>query len=227
MAISKEDKRLFRKAQKGDTEARNALVMRNTGLVYQVVNRLHVGERMEDDAIQMGMMALMRAVELFDVNYGTRFSTYACNSIRRRVLDWVWENQGVITVPKHSSCNESKMQYVVATRHPFRLQHKQGGNTIDLVDHRGEYEPVADCEKLKRLETLPERTAFIIRERIAGRTFQEVSKQVGLTRERVRQIQNDGLRKLYDMEPENRGGGKKKRKPKRKEVNGARTVQKT
>lgn len=53
------------------------LVKKHQGLVYHIVNRFKVSSFDRDDLIQAGMMGLLEAIKRYDINYNTKFSTYA------------------------------------------------------------------------------------------------------------------------------------------------------
>ena len=78
-------------AQSGDKEASEALVVENSGLIWSVARRF-IGRGTEaDDLYQLGCLGFLKAVDGFDLNYGTQFSTYAvpkiAGEIRRFLRD--------------------------------------------------------------------------------------------------------------------------------------------
>lgn len=82
---------LIRQAQSGDREASEVLVLENSGLIWSVARRF-VGRGAEsDDLYQLGCLGFLKAVEGFDLEYGTQFSTYAvpkiAGEIRRFLRD--------------------------------------------------------------------------------------------------------------------------------------------
>lgn len=82
---------LIVRAQQGDKEASERLVSENTGLIRSVTRRF-IGRGTEaDDLYQLACLGFLKAVEGFDVNYGTQFSTYAvpkiAGEIRRFLRD--------------------------------------------------------------------------------------------------------------------------------------------
>ncbi len=82
---------LIRKSQAGDTEAQEILIKENNGLIWAVVRRF-MGRGVEtDDLYQLGCLGFLKAVEGFDTEYGTQFSTYAvpkiAGEIRRFLRD--------------------------------------------------------------------------------------------------------------------------------------------
>ncbi len=76
---------LFSRYHSGDVKARDELVYRNIRLVVSVAVRYtHRGLPLLD-LIQEGVLGLMRAVELFQIEKGFRFSTYATGWIRQSI----------------------------------------------------------------------------------------------------------------------------------------------
>lgn len=82
---------LIRLAKAGDEQAREDLVQQNTGLIWSVAKRF-LGRGTEgEDLYQLGCLGFLKAVEGFDTEYGTQFSTYAvpkiAGEIRRFLRD--------------------------------------------------------------------------------------------------------------------------------------------
>lgn len=82
---------LIAASQAGDQQAREQLICENTGLIWSVVRRF-VGRGTEaDDLYQLGCLGFLKAVDGFDLEFGTQFSTYAvpkiAGEIRRFLRD--------------------------------------------------------------------------------------------------------------------------------------------
>jgi RNA polymerase sporulation-specific sigma factor len=78
-------------SQSGDDAARERLVTENTGLIWSVARRF-IGRGTEaDDLYQLGCLGFLKAVDGFDLAFGTQFSTYAvpkiAGEIRRFLRD--------------------------------------------------------------------------------------------------------------------------------------------
>ena len=72
---------LIRLAQKGDRGACEQLINENSGLLWTVARRF-IGRGAEtDDLYQLGCLGFLKAVEGFDLEFGTQFSTYAVPKI--------------------------------------------------------------------------------------------------------------------------------------------------
>ncbi len=78
-------------AQAGDQQASEKLVAENSGLIWSVARRFMGRGTEPDDLYQLGCLGFLKAVEGFDIRYGTQFSTYAvpkiAGEIRRFLRD--------------------------------------------------------------------------------------------------------------------------------------------
>lgn len=82
---------LIARSQQGDSAATEQLVEENSGLIWSVARRFMGRGTESDDLYQLGCLGFLKAVEGFDLNYGTQFSTYAvpkiAGEIRRFLRD--------------------------------------------------------------------------------------------------------------------------------------------
>ena len=82
---------LIRQAQAGDRAAGETLICENSGLIWSVARRFTGRGTDADDLYQLGCLGFIKAVEGFDLEFGTQFSTYAvpkiAGEIRRFLRD--------------------------------------------------------------------------------------------------------------------------------------------
>ena len=82
---------LIRLAQSGDEKASETLVTENAGLIWSVARRFTGRGTEMDDLYQLGCLGFLKAVNGFDLAFGTQFSTYAvpkiAGEIRRFLRD--------------------------------------------------------------------------------------------------------------------------------------------
>ena len=81
----------LRLAKLGDQEAKTQLVEENAGLVWSIARR-YFGRGVDpEDLYQLGCLGFLKAIEGFDPDFGTQFSTYAvpkiAGEIRRFLRD--------------------------------------------------------------------------------------------------------------------------------------------
>ena len=90
---------LIRRAQVGEKEAAQRLVEENAGLIWSVARR-YFGRGVEpDDLYQLGCVGFLKAIEGFDLSYGTQFSTYAVPKISGEIRRFL-RDDGVVKVSR-------------------------------------------------------------------------------------------------------------------------------
>jgi RNA polymerase primary sigma factor len=160
-------------------------VAENLGLAYTMIARFRTKDFDHDDLLSEAMFALARAVDRFNPWRGFRFSTYACNVIARALI-----RRG-----------KAQMRY----RRLFPLQSE---GLFDRVE-RGTEEADVYLERLRRavacnLGGLTEMESTVLAKRFPANrdtslTFRQIGRVVGLSKERVRQIQGVALTKLREV----------------------------
>ena len=86
---------LIASSQAGDEEAKTILVTENAGLIWSVTRRF-TGRGVEsDDLYQLGCLGFLKAVEGFDLQYGTQFSTYAVPKITGEIRRFLRDDGAV------------------------------------------------------------------------------------------------------------------------------------
>ena len=82
---------LIAKSQAGDMQAKEILISENSGLIWSVTKRFLGRGAEADDMYQLACLGFLKAVDGFDLNFGTQFSTYAvpkiAGEIRRYLRD--------------------------------------------------------------------------------------------------------------------------------------------
>lgn len=92
---------LSRRAKKGDSEARAAMIEGNLRLVAMVAKR-YAGRGMDlSDLIAEGNVGLVHAVDKFDPEKGFRFATYAVNWISQAIERAIITKSQTIKIPHH------------------------------------------------------------------------------------------------------------------------------
>ena len=90
---------LLEQAQRGDKAASEQLIVQNSGLIWSVAKRF-IGRGTEaEDLYQLGCVGFLKAVEGFDLNFGTQFSTYAVPKISGEIRRFL-RDDGAIKVSR-------------------------------------------------------------------------------------------------------------------------------
>lgn len=85
----------IRRAQNGDRQTAGRLVEENSGLIWSIVRR-YIGRGVDaEDLYQLGCVGLLKAIDGFDMSFGTRFSTYAVPKISGEIRRFLRDDGAV------------------------------------------------------------------------------------------------------------------------------------
>jgi len=183
-----EDLEAIERLQEQATSVKDMLISCNMRLVVSIAKRHAAQTDNFFELLSDGNMSLMRAVEKFDYSRGNKFSTYASWAIMKNFARSIPEE-------KHR-----KERYVTGRDELFDL----------APDNRtDEHEMLSTAEQAahrvnRLLEHLSPRDREIVRLR-AGldgsepKTLEEIGQQLGITKERVRQLNVRIMKQLRDI----------------------------
>ena len=98
-------------SQAGDREAGECLIQENTGLIWSIARRFLGRGAEAEDLYQLGCLGFLKAVEGFDMSFGTQFSTYAVPKIAGEIRRFL-RDDGTIKVSR--SLKEQAVQIKTA-----------------------------------------------------------------------------------------------------------------
>ena len=164
------------------------LISANLRLVVSVVKRYGAGSLLSfNELVSDGNVSLMKAVEKFDYTTGNRFSTYAT---------WALYRNFARTIP-----DERKRVERFRPGDVSLLELKQDHRSSPVQAERAYAEQTSQVERFMR--ELNERERKIVEMRYGfgsvdskPQTLRQVGKNMGVTKERVRQIEMRALEKL-------------------------------
>lgn len=88
-----EEKYYLTKLKEGDALAKNILVERNLRLVAHIVKKYSYPGKDVDDLISIGTVGLIKAIDSFNIDKGTRLATYAAKCIENEILMLIRNNK--------------------------------------------------------------------------------------------------------------------------------------
>ena len=182
---------LIVKAQNGSMDAREALVEENAGLIWSVARRFTGRGAEADDLYQLGCLGFLKAVDGFDLTYGTQFSTYAVPKIAGEIRRFL-RDDGTVKVSR--SLKEQSAQ-IKSVRN--RLTGVLGREpTISEISHQTGFTP----EEIALAETATSATESIQRETgDEGFTLENVLSDTETEEKMVERI---ALRQAIDALPD-------------------------
>jgi RNA polymerase sigma factor (sigma-70 family) len=171
-------------------DTREMITQANLALVLAMAKRTRMSEVDFGELVSEGNMALLRAVEKFDIARGFKFSTYACRAILKAFSR--------IAMKTSRYRQAFPAEFDPAMERSNYLETRRAETEQDAVEELqriiGENRALlSDVEKTvieSRLGIMP------VGQEGSPMTLEEVGKVIGVTKERVRQIQNKALEKL-------------------------------
>jgi len=182
---------LLAKAQNGDRVASEALVEENAGLIWSVARRFMGRGAEADDLYQLGCLGFLKAVEGFDLQYGTQFSTYAVPKIAGEIRRFLRDDGAV----KVSRSLKEQAATIKATR--SRLTTALGREpTIQEISRQTGFSP----EEIALAETATAATESIQRE--TGEEGFCLENVLTDTESEERMVEKIALRQAIDALPQ-------------------------
>jgi len=175
-------------------QLRSKIVTANMGLVLAMGKRMDRHDVEFTDLISEGSMALLRATEKFDCSLGWKFSTYACRAILKAFSR--------VTKQTYRYRSRFPVQLDITLLKDEMIDHHHQNDLESLIDE------VHDIMKYNRADlTGVERSIVEMRFSLKNGerkplTLKQVGVVMGLTKERIRQIQKKALSKLRGIAEE-------------------------
>lgn len=172
---------------------RNELIEKNMGYVVTLARQYSCELLTTDDLISEGSIGIIKAAEKFDPSRGKPFVTFAAPYIRHSIEEAVRRVTGEIPV---LSTDES---LPVGSKNNYTLLHVLEDKDAPKADLVFEQNALSD-DLLQVMDVLNEREQTVVKGCFGvngeRKTMAEIGVELGLKRERVRQIRDKALRKL-------------------------------
>lgn len=178
----------------GDVNAKNELIEHNLRLVAHIIKKYYSSSVQQDDLISIGTIGLIKAINTFDPDKGTRLATYAARCIENEIL--------------MQFRAQKKTAQDISVNEPIDTDSE--GNPLTLMDIIStEDEIVEDIYKITMLKKLStevgrikdprEKSIIMMRYGLDGMrpmTQLEVSKKLNISRSYVSRIEKKALKEL-------------------------------
>ncbi len=196
LSEAEEERYLTEMAAGGDNalQARNKLVEHNLRLVAHVVKKFDKTRDDTEDLISIGTIGLIKGIESFQANKGTKLATYAARCVENEIL-------------MHLRANKKSARDVSIFE---SLGQDKEGNDFTLVDMLSTEPDEVEATVMMRMDTdkiagfldvLDEREREVIVARYGlqeeERTQRDIAKDMGISRSYVSRIEKRALMKMY------------------------------
>ena len=193
---TREEEEAFRQARAGSEEARNTLILHNLRLVSHIVRKYYATATNQEDLVSIGTIGLVKAVDTFKIDNGTKFATYAAKCIQNEIL---MHFRAQKKLGAEVSMNET-------------IDVDRDGNPLTYTDVISSEENLAE-DVMRQVEA--QRALMLVRTRLEQRerqvitlrfglegkpvmTQREIAVKMGISRSYVSRIEKAALDKLRD-----------------------------
>ncbi|MFO7246122.1 MAG: RNA polymerase sporulation sigma factor SigK [Thermaerobacter sp.] len=191
-----EERRYLEALKQGDPHARRVLIERNLRLVAHIVKKFDNTGEDTDDLISIGTIGLIKGVNTFDPDKGTRLATYAARCIENEIL-------------MHLRATR-RTRYETSLHDPIGVDRE--GNEITLLDvlkaDTDDMDELVDRKLFmqhlrQQVHRLGRRERRVIELRFGlhdglRRTQRDVARELGISRSYVSRIEKKAVRMLSD-----------------------------
>ena len=189
-----EEAELFRKKNAGDMAARDKIIEHNLRLVSHIIKKYYSTYEYTDELLSIGSLGLIKAVDSFKSDFGTKFATYGARCIQNEILMFFRSK-------KRNICDVSINDTIDVDK---------DGNPLTYLDIISVDEPIESkldfkeyIEKVRDFvdEALDEREnqIIVLRYGLKGfmpKTQREVASYLNISRSYVSRIEKRALEKL-------------------------------
>lgn len=181
----------------GDVEARNRLIEHNLRLVAHIVKKYDARPEEAEDLISIGTMGLIKAINGFDQDKGTRLATFAARCIENEILMYFRSlkkrrSEKSLHEPIGVDREGNEMTFI-------DVLDDDAKNVAEQVDQRLEEESLV--KGVRRLEER-ERAVLVWRYGLGGHsrlTQREISKHLRISRSYVSRIERRAKEKVRQL----------------------------
>jgi len=193
---SEEEKKYLEKYKEtGDEEARNILVERNLRLVAHVCKKYCNTNVEQDDLISIGTIGLIKGINSFNIEKGSKLSTYVSRCIDNEILMHLRATKKIgAEVYLNEPIGKDKDDNVVTLQEVLENDERSIEDAVDLkMKVKKLYEQIGEILKDR------EKTIIELRFGLSGnkpKTQNEIASMMGISRSYVSRIETKAIGKL-------------------------------
>lgn len=197
--LTKEEEiKVLEKFASGDEEARNILIERNLRLVVHVCKKYSNANIDQDDLLSIGTIGLIKGVNSFKWEKGSKLSTYVSRCIDNEILMYLrWSKKQNAEVYLNEPIGKDKDDNVITLEEVLEGDIKNIDEEVDLkMKLKKMYSKIEEVLKTR------ERTIIELRFGLKGekpKTQKEIAKMMGISRSYVSRIETKAIEKLAEQ----------------------------
>jgi len=190
------EKELFVLCKQGDENARKLLIEHNLRLVAHIIKKYYTTYKEQDELISIGTIGLIKAIDTYNIDNGTKFTTYAGKCLQNEILMY-FRSQKKISC--ETSINEA-------------IEYDKDGNPLTYMDIMSIDDTIVDTIDIKDKSILAlkgikdtltdrEREIIILRYGLNRKkpiTQREVAIKLGISRSYVSRIEKSAIEKIRE-----------------------------
>lgn len=205
LLTDEQERQLSERIKQGDQRAISRLVEANLRFVVKIA-ALYRGQGLQlDDLVGEGNIGMMAAAAKFDASRGTRFVNYAAPYVRRQIERAIEEQNGVYKIPREAGRQTQPGSQALSVDAPLGSRSNMSLLSVLVNQDSPQADERVYCSAIENaiefaLLSLTPRESQVVN-RFFGidrehETMAEIAEDMGLARERVRQIRNRAIRRL-------------------------------
>ena len=190
-----EERNCLEQMAKGDDEARNILIERNLRLVAHVAKKYSTAKVDQDDLISIGTIGLIKGINSFSIEKGSKLSTYVSRCIDNEILMHLRATKKLgAEVYLNEPLGKDKDDNVVTLQEVIENDERAIEDEVDI-----KMKIKLLYEKMKEILKDSEKTILELRFGLGGhkpKTQNEIAKSMGISRSYVSRIETKAISKL-------------------------------
>lgn len=189
-----EESKLFKLMKNGDMQARNTIIEHNLRLVSHIIKKYYSSYEYPDELLSIGSLGLIKAVDSFKNDFGTKFATYGARCIQNEILMFFRskkKTQGDVSI--NDTIDIDKDGNPLTYLDIISVEESIDAN-LDLKEYVTKVKDFVDYALDKR-----ENQIIVLRYGLKGfvpKTQREVAKYLNISRSYVSRIEKRALEKL-------------------------------
>lgn len=161
--------------------AKEQLVLNNTGMVRLILKQLNL-DLLDEDLFSIGLIGVVKAVNTFNPDNGTKFSAYATPIIRNEIL---------------MTFRKKRIMPSFSLDEPCRLENEEEISYADMIadNRRFEEEIISNIQAKHMFDFLNEREKKVAILILEGKTQKQIAEICGLSQSYISRVLTKACKK--------------------------------